>query len=227
MINYPPASHVTPDNITELKSGEIFVFGSNLAGRHGRGAALTAKQRFGAAEGVGEGLTGRWYALPTVASPRRSLPGGLDDVRAAVSRFIDFAEDQGDVVRFNIFSGSTDGNGLAAALTNPTTLSRRKGTVKQDYPVYFEGFEYQDAEYAYLHLSRRNASALCDHDDLMTRIIVAKLSQHPRLGEAVRQRGGVAWLERCEHFTGARSALQGMGRVRSGVEVHPQPDRRV
>lgn len=43
----------------------IFVFGSNLAGRHGKGAALHARLEWGAGYGVGEGLTGRSYALPT------------------------------------------------------------------------------------------------------------------------------------------------------------------
>ena len=52
--------------ITSLKPNEIFVFGSNTAGRHGRGAALTAKQKFGAVYGVGEGLTGQCYAFPTL-----------------------------------------------------------------------------------------------------------------------------------------------------------------
>ena len=43
----------------------IFVFGSNLAGRHGKGAAFYARQHHGAEYGVGEGLTGDSYALPT------------------------------------------------------------------------------------------------------------------------------------------------------------------
>ena len=52
--------------ITELKPNEIFVFGSNLAGRHGAGAARQAREQFGAPMGVGEGLTGRSYAFPTL-----------------------------------------------------------------------------------------------------------------------------------------------------------------
>lgn len=49
-----------------LPTGDaIFVFGSNLAGRHGKGAALIARQRFGAVYGVGEGFTGNAYAIPT------------------------------------------------------------------------------------------------------------------------------------------------------------------
>lgn len=43
----------------------IFVFGSNLAGRHGMGAALFAKRERGAVQGVGVGRTGNAYALPT------------------------------------------------------------------------------------------------------------------------------------------------------------------
>ena len=52
-------------NITELKDNQIFVFGSNLAGRHGKGAALTAAKKFNAKHGVGLGLTGDCYAIPT------------------------------------------------------------------------------------------------------------------------------------------------------------------
>lgn len=49
---------------TALK-GEVFVFGSNEAGRHGKGAALTARQRYGAVYGQGEGMQGRSYGIPT------------------------------------------------------------------------------------------------------------------------------------------------------------------
>lgn len=51
--------------ITKLKPDEIFVFGSNQAGIHGAGAAHDATTLFGAAHGIGEGLTGQCYALPT------------------------------------------------------------------------------------------------------------------------------------------------------------------
>lgn len=48
-----------------VKPEVVFVFGSNLAGRHGRGAALEAAKRWGAEYGVGEGRTGQAYAIPT------------------------------------------------------------------------------------------------------------------------------------------------------------------
>ena len=116
-------------------------------------------------------------------------------------------------MRFNIFSGSRDGNGLAAALTNPTTLSRRKGTVQQDYPVEYAGKVWPDAEHAFLMLQVEEEA----YDDLiMVDIIAAKFKQHLRLAEAVQQRGGVNFLEKCEHFTGAKTprfaAWEGYGR---------------
>jgi hypothetical protein len=44
---------------------QVFVFGSNLSGIHGAGAALHAKKVHGAVQGVGAGRTGNAYALPT------------------------------------------------------------------------------------------------------------------------------------------------------------------
>ena len=113
----------------------------------------------------------------------------------------------------NIFSGSTDGNGLGAALTNPTQLARRKGRIKQDYPVHFNGVDWPDAEHAYLTL----ATGDTEHDDkLMVEIIAAKFAQHPALRAAVEDLGGVCFLETCKHITNARSARfrawEGFGR---------------
>lgn len=61
--------------IETLAEGQIFVFGSNEAGRHGAGAARQAAETFGAEYGVGEGPTGRCYAFPSLDSrfQRRSL----------------------------------------------------------------------------------------------------------------------------------------------------------
>jgi hypothetical protein len=54
--------------ITHLNPNEIFVFGSNQRGAHAGGAARLAKEKFGAQEGVGEGLTGQSYAFPTLTA---------------------------------------------------------------------------------------------------------------------------------------------------------------
>jgi hypothetical protein len=58
-------NRITPDNITELKGNEIFVFGSNEAGRHGKGAAKTA-MKWGARYGQGFGIWGNTFAIPTM-----------------------------------------------------------------------------------------------------------------------------------------------------------------
>ena len=67
----------------------IFVFGSNQAGRHGKGAALYARQNHGAVYGVGEGITGNSYAIPTKDYKLRTRP--LDAIRESVERFLDYA----------------------------------------------------------------------------------------------------------------------------------------
>lgn len=68
----------------------IFVFGSNLGGRHGKGAALAAFRSYGAVYGRGEGLWGRSYAIPTKDSKLRPLH--LDEIRRHVYEFTCFAK---------------------------------------------------------------------------------------------------------------------------------------
>lgn len=68
----------------------IFVFGSNLAGRHGAGAAKTAREKHGAEYGVGEGRTGDSYAIPT--KDWRLRPRTLDEIEISVYRFIEYAK---------------------------------------------------------------------------------------------------------------------------------------
>lgn len=80
----PRARRVTPDFITELKEGEIFVFGSNKEGMHGGGAARIAYKEFGAIWGEGVGMTGRCYAIPT-------MDGSLDIIRKHVDDFTEYA----------------------------------------------------------------------------------------------------------------------------------------
>lgn len=67
----------------------IFVFGSNLAGRHGKGAALHAKRHHGAEYGVGWGPTGGSFAIPTKDENLRTLP--LDEIHEYVAGFLVYA----------------------------------------------------------------------------------------------------------------------------------------
>lgn len=70
---------------------KIFVFGSNLAGRHGKGAALFARQNRGAIYGQGIGLQGQSYAIPTKDERLRTLP--LHKIEEYVKMFLQFAKD--------------------------------------------------------------------------------------------------------------------------------------
>lgn len=74
---------ITPSAVNVLESNEVFVFGSNFQGRHMGGAARVAKEKFGAVWGIGEGLQGQSYAIPTME--------GLDNIKPAVERFTSFA----------------------------------------------------------------------------------------------------------------------------------------
>ena len=81
---------ITPSWIDSLKENEIFVFGSNLAGMHGGGAARIARLHFGAVMGQGIGLQGQSYAIPT-------MQGGVETIRPYVEHFIIFAHQHPDL----------------------------------------------------------------------------------------------------------------------------------
>lgn len=76
----------TPENITELGPDDIFVFGSNLQGMHGGGAARVARQRFGSVMGQGVGIQGQSYAIPT-------MQGGVETIKPYVDEFINLARE--------------------------------------------------------------------------------------------------------------------------------------
>ena len=88
----------SPSYITKLAPNEIFVFGSNLAGRNGKGAAKLAQDKFGAKYGIGIGFSGQSYAIPTkdgtngqsLSDPRATLP--LEEIKEYVSDFLYDAE---------------------------------------------------------------------------------------------------------------------------------------
>ena len=79
------SNRITPEHIRSLGQNEIFVFGSNLAGAHGGGAARIAVEQFGAIMGQGVGLQGQSYAIPT-------MQGGVNTIAPYVDEFIAFAK---------------------------------------------------------------------------------------------------------------------------------------
>ena len=80
---------ITNDRITKLEKSEIFVFGSNLGGRHGLGAAKTAVNKFGAINGKGYGLQGKSFGIPTKDRKLKILK--LIQIENFVRKFIKFA----------------------------------------------------------------------------------------------------------------------------------------
>jgi hypothetical protein len=79
----------------------VFVFGSNLAGRHGAGAAKHARLYHGAVYGHSAGMQGRCYAIPTKDERLRTLP--LDDIRCYVGEFLAYARVE-DATEFYVTS---------------------------------------------------------------------------------------------------------------------------
>lgn len=79
------SARTSPGRIEQLAENEIFVFGSNLAGMHGGGAARLARLKWGAVMGQGVGLQGRTYAIPT-------MQGGPETIKPYVDEFIAFAK---------------------------------------------------------------------------------------------------------------------------------------
>jgi hypothetical protein len=97
------------DGTLPVAPDAVFVFGSNAPfGRHGKGAALVAKERFGARYGQGVGFAGSSYAIPTKTSvaqrgPLTVLP--LDVVRGHVATFLDFARQHPELLFFVVRIG--------------------------------------------------------------------------------------------------------------------------
>ncbi len=83
----------TPEKIQTLNRNEVFVFGSNLAGAHGGGAARIAVNCFGAIWGQGVGLQGQCYAIPT-------MHGGVVAIQPYVDEFIEFAKQHAEFTFF-------------------------------------------------------------------------------------------------------------------------------
>lgn len=125
-------NRIASDNITKLNPNEIFVFGSNLSGRHGKGAAKQALT-WGAIWGQGAGLQGRTYGIPSKnASITRTL--SVKEIKPFVDDFIQFAKDNQNL----IFIVTEIGCGLANL------------TPKEIAPLFKEAIDIEN-----IHLPKR------------------------------------------------------------------------
>lgn len=84
-------NRTSPPRIEKLKDNEVFVFGSNIAGHHGAGAARLAMNKWGAKWGKGIGLEGQTYGIPT-------MQGGVETIKPYVDAFIDFTKKHQDKI---------------------------------------------------------------------------------------------------------------------------------
>ena len=125
-------NRVTSDNIKKLDTNEIFVFGSNESGRHGKGAAKQALT-WGAKWGQAAGLQGRTYGIPSKnASITRTL--SVKEIKPFVDDFIQFAKDNQNL----IFLVTEIGCGLANL------------TPKEIAPLFKEAIDIEN-----IHLPKR------------------------------------------------------------------------
>lgn len=99
--------NTSPSRIEKLEPNEVFVFGSNKAGKHFGGAAKHAHASFGAVLGKGIGLWGQSYAIPTLGPNFEKLP--ISEIQNYVTDFINFAKQRQDL----IFLVTEIGTGIA------------------------------------------------------------------------------------------------------------------
>jgi hypothetical protein len=111
---------------------DIFVFGSNEAGIHGRGSALFAVKEHGAIHGVGEGLQGWSYAIPTKDKRLETLP--LAQIQVYVDRFIEFARAHREM-QFNMVE---IGCGLAGYKPRQIATMLKNAPTNVNLPVAFK-----------------------------------------------------------------------------------------
>lgn len=82
----------TPEHIYSLNDNEVFVFGSNGSGSHGKGAAKLAVDYFGAKYGQAKGLQGQSYAIITKKDWRREKSSSLDEIQDGIYEMLTFAK---------------------------------------------------------------------------------------------------------------------------------------
>lgn len=146
-------NRIAPDLISDLKYNEVFVFGSNESGIHGGGAAYLAQAKFGAKPGVGFGLQGHSFALPTKSWGIRNTLS-LKDIQFYVDRFVAHAKYDNR----RIYLVTEVGCGIAGL------------TVKQVAPLFKKAMRVKN-----IHLPKRFWDVLIPAKDVEAKKIMRKL----------------------------------------------------
>lgn len=93
--------------INSLEPNQIFVFGSNTQGRHGKGAALIAKNKFGAEYGNPEGPQGQSYAIITKDLTKRTHPSRTpEQIKEQIHNLYEYAKENPDKEFLVAYSGT-------------------------------------------------------------------------------------------------------------------------
>lgn len=93
--------------INSLEPNQIFVFGSNTQGRHGKGAALIAKNKFGAEYGNPEGPQGQSYAIITKDLTKRTHPSRTpEQIKEQIHNLYEYARENPDKEFLVAYSGT-------------------------------------------------------------------------------------------------------------------------
>lgn len=106
--------------------------------------------------------------------------------------------------RSNVIDISSGTKGLPGALTNHTVLSKKKGSIENDYPIEFNGTKYDSVESAYQgnkvnESKTKPAKEDSENYKLMVELISEKFSSYPQLLEALTKAGGLKYLENAVH----------------------------
>jgi len=97
----------------------------------------------------------------------------------------------------NIWSGADGG---LAVLTNPTEIAFRKGKLKRHYPLSYNDKTYRDSEAFYKAKSYNVKPNTKRCYQICKCAIVMKLQQYPEIFEAIKNSGGIEFLEQCSHI---------------------------
>lgn len=122
-------------NINELEPNQIFVFGANLEGRHGKGSALIARQRFGAIYGQAEGLQGQSYGIVTKDLTKKIHPSiSKERIMEQIDKLYEFARNNMDKEFFVAYSGT--GKNLNSYSSNEMAMMFKRNDIPNN--IIFE-----------------------------------------------------------------------------------------
>lgn len=154
----------------------VFVFGSNTAGRHGRGAALDAANYWGAEHYQNDGRCGQSYAIPTKNAMLRPLP--LWEIRQGVQDFLAYAQEHPEIT-FLVTAVGCGLAGYSAALIAPMFLAVPLTNVV--LPL-----EWKAAAIAFQGAASLAKSGVIFYDDMVNRLRDEKSAESSSGGEEAR-----------------------------------------